>query len=238
MKAQSAIEFLSVIALGLILLIVTSYLGYNYVSGYFFDTNGMNAKQMVSVTTSAANLVYSQGLNASTKVTINVPGDIVRNRTYIHDQEINIRFSDPPRDAIGQPAASIYGTMPVKPGLNVLYLQMTSEGVKLKIDDNVAFVGVKTYNDSGYLYENDTFSAGATLYYQVVLEHFNGTAVDSAIDISYYDSNSSLISSASESTVNGIYNGTISVIGNTGHQLISVSIASEKVLGTALFNVT
>ena len=45
MKAQSAIEFLSIISLGMILLIVTSYMGYNYVSGYFFDTNSDLKKQ-------------------------------------------------------------------------------------------------------------------------------------------------------------------------------------------------
>ena len=238
MKSQSAIEFLSVVALGLILLIMTSYMGYNYVSNYFFDTNSLNAKQTVSVITSASNLVYSQGLNASTKVTINMPYDVLQNRTYLYGNEINIRFSDPPKDAIGQPAAPIYGTLPIKPGLNVLYLQMTDKGVKIKIEDNIAFVGVRTYNDTSYLYENDSFPAGGTLYYQVVLEHFNGTAVDSALDINYYDTDSSLINSSSVSTTNGIYNGTLDVTGSAGFELISVSIASEKILGTALFNVS
>lgn len=238
-KAQSAIEFMSIIALGMILLIMTSYLGYNYVSGYFFDTNGMNAKQTVSVTTSAANLVYSQGLNASTKLTINMPNDIVRNRTYIYDREINIRFSDPPRDVTGYSAAPLYGTLPVKPGANLLYIQMTNEGIKLKVDDDIAFIGVRTYNDSSYQNEDVSFDAGENLYYQIKLEHFNGTSANSAIEVDYYNSNSALISSSSVSTTNGMYNGTLVVSGSPlGFRLISAYIADERILGTALFNVT
>lgn len=239
MKSQSAIEFLSVVSLGLIVLVLTSYLGYNYITNYFFDTNSMDSKQTVSITTSAANLVYSQGLNASTKVTINMPNDVVLNRTYVYGKEINIRFSDPPKDAIGFSAAPIYGTIPTKPGVNVLYLQMTHEGVKIKVNDNISFIGVQTYNDTARQNKDSSFDNADTVYYQVKLEHFDNTPADSDIEIRYYYPNGTAISSSSVSTTNSVYNGTLSAAGGTlGFRLISVYITNERILGTALFNVT
>jgi hypothetical protein len=239
-KSQSAIEFLSIIALGLILLIMTSYVGYNYVTNYFLDTNSLNARQTVSVVSSAANLIYSQGINASTKVLINVPYDVDRNHTYIYGKEINLRFSDPPRDATGYASYNLTGTIPMKPGPNVLYLKMTPDGVKMKVDDDIAFIGVKTYNDTARQNEDSYFNAtkSETVYYQAKLEYFNGTPVNSALDINYYFPNATLYSAASGSTTNGVYNGTIAPTAVKGFWLISVYIASEKILGTALFNVT
>ena len=116
MKSQSAIEFLSIVSLGMIILVITSYMGYSYVNNYFFDTNSLNAKQTAKITASAANLIYAQGLNASSKVSVKIPYNILRNRTYINEKEINIRFSDPPRDAIGFAAANMTGAFPLKEG--------------------------------------------------------------------------------------------------------------------------
>lgn len=239
MKAQSAIEFLSIVALGIILLVGTSFVGYNYVRNYFFDTNSLNARQMVSITTSASNLLYSQGVNASTKVKINMPYDITRNRTYFYNNEINLRFGDPPRDSLDFAATDMYGTIPLKTGTNVLYLKMTTEGVKVKVDDNVSFIDLRTYNNTARTsqYKDDEFVQGETVYYRVITENFTGSAINPDLEINVYYPNATFNSSVSVTASGGKYDGTVTAYAPSGYWLISAYVANEKILGTALFRV-
>ena len=61
MKNQSAIEFMSVIALGLTLIAVASFFGAEYIVSYFKDIDVINARQTIESIVSSTNLVYAQG---------------------------------------------------------------------------------------------------------------------------------------------------------------------------------
>jgi len=239
LKAQSALEFMTVVALGLILISIASFFGVDYITSYFTDINSINARQTIESLVSAINLVYAQGVGAQTKVFVTLPNGIQRSNSYISGNQINIRFSDGvERDVFRTTNLRVLGTLPLNPGRTPMIVKMESIGAVIGIaEHDVCFIYALTYSDSSYNNIEDNFSVGSTVYYLIYLEDVNGNSVDSNLNIKIYNPQREVFIDFNTSTTNGYYNGSF-VPNAAGDWLISALNIDTNVVGTALINVT
>jgi hypothetical protein len=240
MKNQSALEFMTIVATGLLLLVVASYFGYNYIINYTQDIDSLNARQMSSNLVSAVNLVYSQGVGAKTRISFTVPANLVLNKTYASNREINVRFGDPPADAVGVPAVTVYGTLPTRSGPNALYVEMKSDGAELRIEDTISLLKVVTYSNAAHTIQANNFTRGSIVYYSVRTEDFSGNATNTNLSISVYRPDMSISSYGTSGSSNGFLNGSfvLSAGDKTGYWLVSALQDSERIIGTKLVYVS
>lgn len=241
MKSQSALEFITIVGFGLIIIAVSSYFGVDYILSYQDSINAINAEQMVNSIVSAVNFVYSQGVGSQTKVFVTNPAKILLNRTYINGSEINLRFfsKSSPKDVFGKAAVNITGSIPIYEGRFTLYAKMsTNRTAILLIDAPVSYITVNLFNNSGRTQHDNNFTAGETVYYSAFLYDFNDSAVDSNIEVNVYKPDMSQFGSVvSTSTTSGSYNGSFALTGNnTGSWLVSVTETNVSIIGTTLFN--
>jgi len=236
MKSQSALEFMSIIAVGLTLIAIASFFGIDYITSYFSDINVINARQTVDNIVSSTNLVYAQGVTATTKVYVNLPSNIVRNRTYVYGKEINLRFRDGElRDLYRNTKVNVYGSIPLNPGRVALTVKMFSDGAFLFVDgQDIAIVYVRTFNDSNHDNPDDIFSDGDTVYYEIDLADINLAAKNSAVNIAIYKPDGSLFDEQNV-LVNREYKGEFTVT-EKGHWVISAMLPT-KIIGTSVFEV-
>jgi hypothetical protein len=239
MRNQSALEFMTIVATGLLLLVVASYFGYNYIINYTQDIDALNARQMSNNLVSAVNLVYSQGVGAKTRISFTVPNNLVLNRTYASNREINVRFGDPPADAVGVPAVTVYGTLPTRAGPNALYVEMKSDGAELRIEDAISLLKVVTYSDAAHTIRNGNFTRGNTVYYSVRIEDFSGNATNANLSISVYKPDMSISGYGTSGSSNGFFNNSfvLNAGDSTGYWLVSALQDSERIIGTKLIYV-
>lgn len=236
MKSQSAIEFLTIIGLGLIILALTSSIGFDYIDAYVGSTTTIKARQAGNNVASAASLVYSQGVGAQTKLAVTFPSGILRNRTYIGNQEVNIRFEDYGyRDAHVYSDNSFEGSLPLIQGSTYVYAKMTSDGPIVFLNSAASYIIVDMYSDSGRTVESSNFTTGDTIYYNATVYDFDGNPISRSLDASIYSPDgtySGHTTTATASTISGQY----TVSGADGYWLISVLDTELNIVGTALFN--
>ena len=237
MKSQAALEFMSIIAVGLTLIAVASFFGVDYITSYFSDINVINAKQTADNILSSTNLVYAQGVGATTKVYVNLPSNLVRDRTYVYGKEINLRFMDGEmRDLYRNTKVNVYGSIPLNPGRVALTIKMFSDGAYLFVNEHdIAIVYVRTFNDSNYANFDDNFSVGDTIYYEINLADINLAAKSSNVNIAIYKPDGNLFDGKNV-FVNGEYKGNFSAT-EKGHWIISAMLPT-KVVGTSVFEVS
>lgn len=240
-KSQSALEFMIIVAMGMVLIAIGSFFGSDYILSYSDSINGINANQMVTNVVSAANLVYSQGVGAQTKIVVTVPHSIVLNRTYMSGNEINLRLSSAagPTDVFQNAAVNLTGSIPVVEGMLTLYVKMELQRKAVVfIDAPVSYILIGLYNNSGRTQPSMNFTSGQTVYYSVRLYDFNDTLVNSDIIVNVYQTNESQYGSTiTTNTTGGYYNGSfVAGAGSNGKWLISVVEQDFDILGTVLFN--
>ncbi|HDQ60010.1 MAG TPA: hypothetical protein ENN30_02345 [Candidatus Woesearchaeota archaeon] len=238
MKSQSALEFLTIVAVGLIILVISSAIGYDYINSYVSSSNTIKARQTTNSIISAANLVYSQGVGAQTRVAVTFPSGLIRNRTYISNKEVNLRFEEfGVRDAFTSSKIEISGTLPLVQGSTYIYARMTAKGPVLFMDSETALITVELFNDSARNNQDVSFSTGDTVYYTVNIYDFDGNPIIRDIDIQVYKEDMSATnyySSATGSSILGQF--TILESGDNGYWLFSAMDEELKTVGTKLFN--
>ncbi len=238
MKSQSAIEFMSVIMIGLVLIAVASYFGVDYITSYFGDMNIINAKQTVDTIVSSTNLVYAQGVDAQTQIFVTIPSGIVRSKTYVYGDEIHIRFKNGNiKDFYKNTRVDVFGSLPLNPGKVSLKIRMTEDGAFLFIaDHDISLVYVRTFNTSSHTDYVDNFSVGDTAYFGVALMDINNNYKNSVVNLIIYRPNGTILAEENV-TVNGIFYSDF-VVDEVGTWLISAMIPETKVIGTALVKVS
>ena len=240
-KSQSALEFMTIVAVGMMLIAIGSFFGSDYILSYFDSINSINAEQMTTNIVSAINLVYSQGIGAQTKVVVTAPPGMVLNRTYLSDNEINLRFYSGGRlkDVFKNAAVNITGSIPIHEGTLTLYIKMEpGRKAVVFVDAPVSHILLSVFNDSARTKSDRNFTAGETVYYSVYIKDFNGSAVDSEIQISAYKPGGVQFgSTVTTVTSGGVYNGSFVLqAGDEGKWLISVIDTDFEILGTTLFD--
>jgi hypothetical protein len=237
MRAQSAIEFLSIVSMGLILLAVVSGLGYDYFTGYFRDVNPIKTTQTINRLMTATNLVYTQGVGSQTKVILDLPPGIIINRTYLDKKEINIRYesSDGTKDALAVLPYNISGTLPTREGPAVVYATLSGDGTVIKMDANISSITIKLYNSTGS--EKYNFTTGNTIRYNITLSMLNGTAINGNITIRIFRPNMTNVLETSVQTSGGYYSNTYTLPAGSsnGYWLFSVMEKINEGIGTKLF---
>lgn len=243
-KSQSALEFLTIVGIGLALILISSFFGVDYITSYSDNINTINAQQLTYNAVSSANLVYVQGNGSQVVSSVTMPSGLILNRTYISGNEINLRFfsMNKYRDIYQDAVVNLTGSIPTQQGTFNLYVKMVSNRQAiLFINAPVSYILFKTFNDTTRINPCTNFTNGTvngTVYYSVYLYNFSGSSVDSGITVRYYKPDGTQNGSdMSASTTGGIYNGSFIVpSGNTGAWIISVVENSSSILGTAMFN--
>jgi len=235
MKSQAAFEFLTVVAIGLIIIAASSMFGMNYLTSYSQDINSLNAERFVKSVTSFANLVYSQGVGASIQLKVTVPDDVSIYRTYIYKNKIGMRLvPDSPADVSSEAATNMYGTIPIFPGHATLFLKMKEDGVHIYVDSvDLAYMGTKVFNDSSYSNEDYDFSVGETAYYSVALTDLQDNPKDSNLVIRIYNPTGTIVSEGTYSSSSGFYNSSV-VLSDPGFWQITAESASGNLLSSVL----
>ncbi len=242
-KSQSAIEFMTVVALGIILIGVASFFGADYITSYLSDSNIINARQTINSITSASNLVYAQSVGAQTKFMVSIPRGIDRAGTYVSSNRINIRFTNGgTKDIFRETKPQLFGSIPTISGNIYLTIEMRQRGEHMPrgaymyIDDfDVSMIFVGTYKNETRQsdYFNRNFNSGDDVYYRIILENNEKERIDSSLDIHIYDPDRNLNSSFQQDTSNGIFDDSFKPT-ESGVWLISVMIPETKNIGTAL----
>lgn len=264
MKSQSALEFMTIVGIGLIILAVTSALGVQSITSYSSDINTINARQTVNSMISATKLVYSQGINSQTNVFVNVPENVIKNRTYLYNGEINYRFEDmSTRDYFQKTGISTYGLIPTISGKSTITIRMllgdvfseNMPGIKTGafyyLDDNdISLALVETYffngtenqidNTTYYLPEKN-FSSEKSPTIRFILIGFNSTSkihepVNETVVLSIYRPDSSLFF-REEYTAMGasVFIDMQNSTGYPGHWLVSLMDPKTEAVATTLF---
>ena len=256
MKSQSALEFMTVVAMGLLILAITSALGMQGITSYSSDVNTINAKQTVNNLISATKLAYSQGVGSQTQVFITVPDRVSQNRTYLYNGEVNYRIEDDGlRDIHNEVGIKTYGTLPILGGKTSVFIRLNSAVLYSLIipeleagayyyldvaDEEVSLILIETYNVSANLpYSlpsniDQEFSSTENMTYAFVLFNKNDTAVIKEVEISIFKPDGSLYEKDTITT--NWFSDTLSIpAGNPGHWLISVKVPEINAVGTTLF---
>jgi len=242
MKSQSALEFVTVVAIGLALIAISSFFGADYITTYFDSINSINAEQTVDNVVAATNLVYSQGVSAQTKTFVTIPSNIILNRTYISGNEINIEFyyGSNIKDVFNNAAVNMTGSIPLYGGKLTLYVKMEpNRTAVIFVDAPVSYMLINTFNNSARTNPDSNFTLGETVYYSIYLKDFNNSAVDSNINIKVYKLDGSQFgSTVSTNTSSGNYNGSFNLTesGYNGKWIISVVDMSNQIFATNMFN--
>lgn len=246
-KSQSAIEFMSMVGIGLILIAITSFIGADYISSYFTDINIINGEQTVETIVAASSLVYSQGIGAQTRISVTLPSNIARNFTYISGREVNLRLQQQgTQDLFKETGVNISGTLPLTSGKNYLYIKMvpssnpdSAQGeVKVYLDDPVySYIGVQTYsyNGSQYVFSSN-FSINETGYFKIQVTDINDSQLSPEVELNVYNSaGTPIIEELITVDHNEYYN--LSDIDMTGTYLISVRVPDVNAVGTKIFHI-
>ena len=250
MKNQSAIEFMSVIALGLTLIAVASFFGAEYIVSYFKDIDVINARQTIESIVSSTNLVYAQGAGATSKVYLNLPSGMQRNKTYVFGDEINIRLSDGTsvKDIFRNTKVNVYGSIPLAPGRVSLTVKMLPRGTYsgvffdggavLSVNElEIPTVYVRTYKNSDCNTSlSSKFNTTDTIYYGIHLWDNQMNEKSSSVNVAVYYPNGSLYYTEDVNVGTNGYCGNFTV-STPGYYLISVMPSSERIVGTTLFEV-
>ncbi len=242
MKSQTAIEFMSIVALGLTLIAITSFFGVDYITSYFRDIDSINAQQTVDTISSSINLVYAQGAGAVTKAYINLPNGIDRSGTYLYKDEINLRLSGKhSKDVYKTTKIRVYGAIPLNPGrvtLSVEMVQPIGAAVVFVNDHNPSGVFVEVYNDSSRTMVDNTFSGGDTVYYTITLsdENFNLRRGDSPVNMTIYYPNKTIAESY-VANVHDYYLNNYTLPSINGTWIISAMIPDSRIVGAAYIKV-
>ena len=246
MKSQSALEFMTIVGIGLILLAITSTIGMNYISNYFNNADVINAQQAVSNIVSASSLVYSQGVGAQTKIAVTIPSSMIRNFTYVSNQEVNFRFGqgEKPTDVFKRTGMNISGALPLLGGKHYIYVKMApsffdSNRIEMHIyleDPNYSYIGVQTFNDSAASIFSDNFASGQNIYTGIVVTNLTDYPKAPFVDIKIYNMEGLEIKNDSFNITAypQVYETTLS---HPGTYLVSVEIPQVNAVGTHLINV-
>lgn len=240
MKSQSALEFMSIVALGLILIGIASFFGVDYITSYFSDINVVNAQQVVESLISSINLVYAQGVGATTKVYVNIPNNLDRSGTYIYMGEVNLRFRDGGiHDVYKTTKVNVYGSIPLNPGKATLTVKITEYGAVVFVDDHeISGVVVDVYNDTSHYNQDNIFSPGETVYYGIYLANESyGFSGSSDVNLTIYYPNGTIATTSIISVTNS-YSGSYVVGDVLGRWIISAMIPDSRIIGAAVFKVT
>jgi hypothetical protein len=232
-KNQSALEFMTIVAVGLVLVSLSSYFGYDYIFSYFDSINAINARQTATTLTSAVNLVYSQGLGAQTRAVILIPTKLDQSQTYISGKEINLRVSNRLKDIHEHAAVNMAGAIPINEGEITAYVKMTPGKAVVFYDMPISYVLIDAFSDSSRTNLSDSFNVSNTVYYTIALKDFEEVNIDSDIAVNVYYPNSTLYTTQSVSTSSGFYNGSF-VASQTGSWLISTYVPEVGLIGTKL----
>jgi hypothetical protein len=238
-KGQSALEFMTIVALGLALIAISSIFGFDYIFSYFDGINAVNADEMTDNIVSAVNLVYSQGIGAQTKIVVNVPSKIMPNWTYLSSNEINIRLYSGAgyTDVYKRTAVNMTGSIPINDGQLTLYIKMMPNYAIISSNTPVSYASIKLFNNSGRTLGDYNFTTGETVYYSVYTYDFNSSAVDSDLVMKVFSSNSSQVGNTVEATTTGgVYNGSFVLgSGNNGALILSADIPDFGLISTSMF---
>ncbi len=246
MKSQSALEFMTIVGIGLVLLALTSIIGTDYISNYFSNIDVINARQSVSNIISASSLVYSQGVGAQTKVAVTIPSKMIRNFTYLSAQEVNFRFGqmEKPTDVFRDTGVNISGTIPLLSGKHYLYVKMapnffnpnkTEIHVYLE-DSNYSYIGVQTFNDSDASIFSDNFAVGQKIYTGIIVANLTDYPKAPFVNFKIYNIGGLEIKDDSFNITSypHIYGTTIY---SPGIYLISIEIPQVNAVGTHMIHV-
>jgi len=261
MKSQSALEFMTIVGIGLIILAVTSALGVQSITSYSSDINTINARQTVNNLISATKLVYSQGIDSQTKVFVTVPDGVVQNRTYLYDGEINYRFEDiGVRDYFQRVGIKTYGLLPTSSGKTTITIRMlpgvTFESIMPGIEtgafffldeQDISIILVETYNDSVCdnvnsditLCYDKNFSSTKNVSVLFTVFGFEGTThtwVDELVELSVFRPDGSLFF-REEYTESYVYVelNMENASGYPGAWLVSIMDPKTRAVGTTMF---
>ena len=245
MKTQSALEFMTIIGVGLALLAIISAIGTDYIFSYFNNIDMINARQTVSNIIAASSLVYSQGMGAQTKIAITIPSKMIRNFTYMSGQEVNLRFGHTknPTDVFKDAGVNISGTIPLLGGKHYLYVRMAPSffnASKTEIhvylgNSDYSYIGVQTFNDSASNNPSENFSTTQTIYFNIIVVNQTDYPKEPFVDLKVYAMNGSAVKQDSfKLDLSETYSMNLTVPGN---YLISVEVPEVNAVGTHLIQV-
>lgn len=240
-KSQSALEFMTIVGLGLILIGIASFYGVDYITTYMSDSDISSARHTINSIVSGVNIVYAQGANARTEVHTKIPNNIDRSGTYIYENEINLRFGTINLvDVHRNTKTKVFGSVPTLPGTNVFTVSMVSDfdgAVICLKDHDISCIIVLTLDDSHNFETN--FSKGDNVSFQVIL--FDETfkpVTHKYINLQIYYPNKTLFSEEIITIDGGwdyIDTETLEEINEEGVWIISAMVPETKIVGNAFF---
>ncbi len=258
MKSQSAIEFMTIIAIGLILIGTASFFGTDYISAYLRSADVNAVRQTVNSLVSGVNIVYAQGRGAVTEAYGSIPEKVDRSGTYAYDNQINYRFGENGKiDIYDNTKTNIFGTLPTRQGRYRFFIfpqefEIIEKGHDLKIDGIFLCVEdmdisciVTTIFDKDYNFENEIVKGENATYIIGLLKKTDEGEIEGIvheINIQIYYPNKTIHSdytihteSFHESFLH--YANTIENIQEEGVWIVSAMYPETGIVGAAYFKV-
>ncbi|MBU5690021.1 MAG: hypothetical protein QXM68_02420 [Candidatus Aenigmatarchaeota archaeon] len=133
MKAQSAIEYIAIITIGLFILIpMIVYLNDLYIS-YRNENKLSSAKTAASKIVSISDWVFSQGEPAKNIIQVYIPADV--EKIYFTNNSIIIRLDmgSSYQEVVDYSIANLYGNITEREGYYYLLIQAIDNGVNISV---------------------------------------------------------------------------------------------------------
>lgn len=249
MKSQAALEFMTIVALGLILIGAASFFGVDYIYTHLRDTNIHTTKQNINNIISGINIVYAQGIGAKTEVFVNIPEGVDRSNTYVYGNMINYRLNGQRAIDVNQNSKiNVFGAIPTQQGRYTIFIvldeeeDMGIEGALLFVKDaDISSMLVLTMNDSysSGKFQNE-FEVNDDVYLLISLFKENFELIGREIELNVYYPNRTLYFNETINVLGEIpgFEKNIMNVQEEGMWLISAMDPNSKIIGTAYFIVS
>lgn len=122
-KAQTALEYLTMVGIGLVILMGLLTFAYFWTSSSREEMSISIASKSVNEIVEAANLVYAQGYPAKTTVTIHIPPNIESSEIQASIVSMRLRVRGGYTDVHATAKGNLTGTLPPTPGYYKLTIQ-------------------------------------------------------------------------------------------------------------------
>jgi hypothetical protein len=133
MKAQAAVEYMTVIGIGLIILTAILYYSTRSFQNYKEDTNVLSAKNTVDKVGENVDWVYSQGYPSRVQISVYIPDDVemasLANRTVL----MRMKSTSGTKDIFYNTIGDMQGSLPENSGFYHLSIAAVNGYVNVSV---------------------------------------------------------------------------------------------------------
>lgn len=134
MKGQSAVEYMVIIAIGLVILTPILYYSGQSFRNYKEDTNILAAKNTVEKIGENVDWICSQGSPSRVRINVYIPENIIQGSLQDKTVLFNIDSESGPKDVFYETVCDMNGELPVKSGFYYLSVAAVNGYVNITVD--------------------------------------------------------------------------------------------------------